>query len=365
MSKRSFAFSLVAILAGFTRSSFAADGLTLGAPAPKLEVKEFIKGEPVTEFAKGKIYVVEFWATWCGPCRTSIPHVSELQKKYKDVTFIGVSVWEEDQKLVKPFVKEMGDKMDYRVAMDLVPEKGDANDGKMANNWMMAAGENGIPSSFIINGEGKVAWIGHPMEMDKPLEEIIAGKFDVAANAKLRAEAKDTQEKMMKVQGKLMAAQKEGDPKAMLKVLDEIFDETPALESQLGGLKFMILLQTGESKAAAAYGAKVYEDSKDDANALNNIAWSIVDPDRKVKTTPDLLKLAVKAASRGDELNEQKDAAVADTLAKALFDSGETAKAYEVQQRACKLAEGTPLLDGGMKERLEQYKKAIETAKDK
>jgi thiol-disulfide isomerase/thioredoxin len=68
---------------------------------------------------KGKqTYVVEFWATWCGPCRVSIPHLTELQKKFKTqgVTFIGVSDETEDK--VKPFVDKMGDKMDYTVAVD-------------------------------------------------------------------------------------------------------------------------------------------------------------------------------------------------------------------------------------------------------
>src|SRR6516225_10230386 len=81
-----------------------AEGLKVGDPAPKLEVKEFLKGEPVASLEKGKIYVIEFWATWCGPCRTSIPHVTELQKKHKDVVFIGVSVWERNAAGIKPFV---------------------------------------------------------------------------------------------------------------------------------------------------------------------------------------------------------------------------------------------------------------------
>ena len=57
--------------------------LSVGDPAPKLAVKEFVKGEPLKDLEKGKTYVVEFWATWCGPCRTSIPHLTELQKKHK------------------------------------------------------------------------------------------------------------------------------------------------------------------------------------------------------------------------------------------------------------------------------------------
>src|SRR5437868_2205978 len=99
----------LAVLAGWVAGASADAPLGVGDPAPKLEVKEFVKGEPVVRLEKGKTYVVEFWATWCGPCRATIPHLTELQKKYKDITFIGVSVWEREPGAVKPFVAEMGD----------------------------------------------------------------------------------------------------------------------------------------------------------------------------------------------------------------------------------------------------------------
>src|SRR5438309_2211086 len=113
-------------LAPFTAT---AAGLGIGDPAPDLTVSKWVKGEPVKS--------------------------------------IGVSVWEQDQKLIEPFVKEMGHKMEYRVAVDDVPEGKDGNDGKMALAWMKAAEANGIPTAFIVQ-DRKVAWIGHPMEMDGP-----------------------------------------------------------------------------------------------------------------------------------------------------------------------------------------------------
>ena len=176
---RPLAFAMLAGIGWTGTAAAGAETLDIGSPAPKLEVKEFVKGEPVKALEGGKIYVVEFWATWCGPCRSTIPHLTELQKKHADVAFIGVSVWEDDPSKVKPFVEEMGEKMNYRVALDAVPEKGAGDDGAMAKNWMKAADQNGIPTAFIVDKAGKIAWIGHPAAMDKPLGKIVAGEWDI------------------------------------------------------------------------------------------------------------------------------------------------------------------------------------------
>ena len=154
--------ALLTVAAALCAAWSSAQELTLGSNAPKLEVKEFVKGEAVKGFEKDKTYVVEFWATWCGPCRTSIPHLTKLQKQYKELTIIGVAILEQDQSKVADFVEEMGDKMDYRVALDKVPEGSDGDEGAMVKNWMEPAEQAGIPFAVIVNGEGKVAWIGHP-----------------------------------------------------------------------------------------------------------------------------------------------------------------------------------------------------------
>ena len=88
----------VLIGAGLTLSTTAAE-LKVGDPAPKLQVGKWVQGDPVKEFDKSKAYIVEFWATWCGPCRVSIPHLNEVHKKYKDkgLIVIGQDVWERDE----------------------------------------------------------------------------------------------------------------------------------------------------------------------------------------------------------------------------------------------------------------------------
>jgi thiol-disulfide isomerase/thioredoxin len=354
---------VAAILMAWTRAGVAADNLSIGDPAPKLTVKEFVKGDPIAKLEKGKTYVVEFWATWCGPCRTSIPHLTELQKHHKDVTFIGVSIWEQDPKKVKPFVEEMGDKMNYHVAVDDVPEGSKANDGAMAKSWMTAAARDGIPAAFVVNGDGKIAWIGHPMQMDKPLEEITAGKWDLAAASAQFKRENEAKRKLQALNAKLQEALRSGDSKKVLKVLDDAIADNPDLEARLGLIKFMVLSgKDGDADKAQEYGKRLVDTVlKDNPEGLNEFAWRIVGADKATKPDAKVVKVALAAALRADEISKGKDAGIADTLAKAYFVSGDATKALECQERAIKLAKGTPLeQDEGMQKRLEEYKKAVE-----
>jgi thiol-disulfide isomerase/thioredoxin len=173
-------FALTGVMVLLALSGWA-QTLNVGDPAPALPVAKWVKGQPVKQFEKGKVYVVEFWATWCGPCRQTIPHLTKLAEKYKDkVTVIGVSVWEradeEDPNAhiqrVEKFVQEMGDKMNYVVAVD-------GAEGVIAKTWMEAAGQDGIPTAFVIDQQQRIVWIGHPMDkLDEVLEKVLAGNFD-------------------------------------------------------------------------------------------------------------------------------------------------------------------------------------------
>ncbi len=334
--------------------------LNVGDRAPKFEVREFVKGDAVKELAKGKTHVIEFWATWCGPCRVSIPHISELQKKHPDVNFIGVSVFERDFDKVKPFVKDMGDKMAYRVAVDAVPEGKEADEGAMARGWMEAAGQSGIPTAFIVNPEGVIAWIGHPMEMEKPLEAVIAGKWDVKAEAVRAKEARVRERKLRALIAKIQKAQDDGDSKAMIAAIDAAIKDDPKFEPMLGRVKFEALATLGDVEAALTYGRKLVDDLyKEDAGQLNELAWSLIDPDREKKADAKLVKLALNAAKKGVDLTKGKDANLLDTLACAYFADGNVAKAIETQEQALKLRPD----DEELKAHLEKFKKALKNEK--
>ena len=149
--------------------------LHVGDAAPELSYDQWIQGTQVHGFEAGKVSVVEFWATWCGPCIASIPHINSLQHDNPDVVFLGMAGSERAPKEGTPdarldnlrsFIAKQGDQMTYRVAYDA--------DRSMSNTWMKPAGQGGIPCAFVIGRDGKIAWIGHPTEMEAPLAAAVS-----------------------------------------------------------------------------------------------------------------------------------------------------------------------------------------------
>lgn len=110
--------------------------------APAFELND-LDGKPVSlAGAKGKIVLLNFWATWCGPCRAEIPDLVDLQKRYADkLEIIALATDEDDADEVKRFVMDSG--INYRVAM--VSEKVRQEYGGIA----------ALPTSFVIDSEGR------------------------------------------------------------------------------------------------------------------------------------------------------------------------------------------------------------------
>lgn len=316
--------------------------LKVGDRAPDLAIKEWVKGEPVTGFEKGRVYVVEFWATWCGPCIESMPHLSELQHKFKDkgLTIIGVTREDPNNSLdaVKTMVTDKGDGMGYTVAWD---------DGrKTADAYMKAANQRGIPTAFLVDQKGTVAYIGHPMWLDIPLEQVVAGTWDSKAGGeKLRAAQKRYNEIMQKAGD---------DPKGALADVDAFGAEYPSLAGMLEDTRFRILLESGQYDEAYRVAGGIVDKAiaTKNANKLNEIAWTIVDPEGSVKTKD--LKLATRAAEKACEFTKYKDAPILDTLALATFLSGDVNKAIELQTKAVELA--PPAMKAELEARLEEFK---------
>jgi thiol-disulfide isomerase/thioredoxin len=351
---------LLALMACFVTacSGNAAVTLKVGDPAPKLQTGKWVQGEPVKDFEKGKVYVVEFWATWCGPCKTSIPHLNELYSKYKDkgVVVIGQDCWEQDETLVAPFVKKMGSDMTYRVALD---DKSKMDKGAMAVTWMDAAGRDGIPSAFVVNKQGKIAWIGHPMEMTEKLwDEILSDKYDMAKAAadyeKEAAKAEKeqaSQQEMQALSAKLTKAVQDQKWDEANGVVDEIAKLNPedAISPQLVRMK-LLLMQKKYDDAYKVAGS-LSDANPDEARLQLAMAWTIVaQPGLERRDTV----LAEKMAERANKAEEGKNPSVLEVLARTQFMNGKKDAAIATEQKALDLVPANQ--SAPLKTNLQSYK---------
>ncbi len=309
------AVAAVALTGSASAQYYGNQKLEVGSDAPALAIQEWVKGDKVEAFEEGHVYVIEFWATWCVPCRQSIPHLTELQEAYdKNVTIIGVS--DEQPDVVKPFVTEMGKKMEYTVAIDQNRQTNSA--------WMQAAGQNGIPCAFVVDSSKKIAWIGHPMELDKVLGKVASGRYDpkLEETARPLIEQLDWSVTMR-------------DWQAFENYTAQVLQMSPRIFNDVAIKKFrVLLLEQGDVETAIDYAlgdfATMYAD---DIETLYTLAETILTDATILRAAPDQLKpvaleLADLAAAAGDDPEAMR------VLAMALYQNGEVDEAIETQRKA-------------------------------
>lgn len=344
---------LVIASAATTLSPADAPKLKVGSVAPPVKVSAWMQGTPVKSFEKGKVYVVEFWATWCGPCVESMPHLTKLATRYKGkATFTGVDVWEDTPgskvskavPAVKKFLKDNPGRIGYNVAVD----------GKaafMATNWLQAAGQDGIPCAFIVDQHGKIAWIGHPMDgLEDVLPKVIANKFDPVAYAKSRPKAENAQPDF----DPLMSAISGKDFAGIIKAVDKMQKQDPKFGRFLEPYRTAAIAGT-DLPAATAIVEKLIADKKDEDVRMTGVAMLNIEDQPK-----DYYRLAIKALEAPPVL-QNDDALVSyeGLLGRAYAKVADPAKAIEHYQRA---------IDAGKRSKtpaalLKMYQDELEKAK--
>ncbi|MER9695395.1 DUF269 domain-containing protein [Mesorhizobium sp. M0179] len=142
--------------------------LQMGSPAPSIKVENWLRGEPLTNLQPGTVYLLEFWATWCGPCVAAMPHLVQLQEKYTDsgLEVVGVAASEkapaEAQTMLDAWLTEKFSNLNFRMAFD--------STGEMKKLWMEPSFSFWIPTSFVVDGH--IAFIGPPMHLAQVLSKV-------------------------------------------------------------------------------------------------------------------------------------------------------------------------------------------------
>ncbi len=250
---RSLVWSTV-LLAVVASVSAEVAAFNIGQPAPEFKAGRWVKYGPITRLEPGQIYIIEFWATWCSPCRAAMPHLTKLAHEHKGkVTVIGVDLFErlpgaEADRAVDKVINQMGKDADYPICRD-------TPDDYLLKNWFTPTKAGGIPTTIVVDGAGKIAWIssGMPFELDRVVKELLAGKFDYAKSAADFADDPGNQETMLKVMEKYGEAMQAKDwRKAM-----DIWEEYPTFATKMPALRFRSLVRFDAKQAFAEAQAAV------------------------------------------------------------------------------------------------------------
>jgi thiol-disulfide isomerase/thioredoxin len=325
---------VLAALVGFIAPVAADDPkdtkLKVGDKAPPVKATKWLQGAEVKEFAPGKSYVMEFWATWCGPCIVMMPHMAELQGEYrsKGVTFIGFTSKDErgnTMEKVQAFVERRGPKLGYTFAY--------ADDTETKDAWMKASGHGGIPCCFVVDKAGKIAYIGHPMFLDVVLPKVLAGTWTEADVASTDALEKEVIA--------VFDATRNQDPQVFLNKLAEFRKAHP----EVAGIPYfngphinMLLAAKKADEAKKVAEALMAKGLKNEDHTVFLLVSSVM-RSPNAGGDKELLALSLRAAETALKIAGDKDWQANLTYAQALLATGEKAKAKEYGAKALAAAD--------------------------
>jgi len=282
--------------------------LSVGDVAPPLEIATWVKGDAVREMERGRIYVIDFWYTWCGPCVAGMPHMTSVQSRHAKDGVVVLGVTSEDRfgstlESIRALVEKKGDAVAYSIGVDAANPGGTAHlgvfSGQTVSRYLAGAGIQSVPCAFVVDRDGRIAWIGHPLSVDEPLAAIASGRWDLPARAAEYRSIRDAEPKL----ARLAELAKKGEREAVVSLARELADGPLARNAR--GLQAI-----GEALVAA-----------------------------KVDSAPDLA-FALDVATRAVDLTASGDPGMLSTLARVRARRGEIDLAITTQKRAVEISEG-------------------------
>jgi thiol-disulfide isomerase/thioredoxin len=300
--------------------------LAIGDPAPPLAIERWLRGTPVTRFERGTVYVLDFWAVWCAPCLSGMAHTSDLADRFRGRGVRVIALTGPDEsgntlEAVERTLSRRGRTMRFDVAWDRMAPAGtkpyaDVLKGRTTVSYFAGAQLEGLPTAVIVDGRGRLAWLGTPAALEAPLTAIVEGRWDLQAAAARDRTRRQAEPKVDELRG-LLADARYTEADALARTLI-----AGPLAGEPGYLRHLATLLARDRKGGA----------------------------------PRDLDLALEAAERAAALTDLADDTVLSALARVHFVRGDFEAAVAAQEAAVALQD-PPLASQATV--LETYRRAL------
>ncbi|WP_312887797.1 TlpA disulfide reductase family protein [Rhizobium laguerreae] len=152
--------------------------LGIDSPAPSINVQHWLRGDPLSNFQLGKIYIPAFVSTTCSGCGPALARLAQLHEQYRDIGIevIGIVTADEAPAEVDAWVTKWLPNANIRIGFD--------HSGEMDKDWLKASLTFHVPKAFIVDRDGRIAFIGDLVKLEDVLPKVIDGSWRASAEAK-------------------------------------------------------------------------------------------------------------------------------------------------------------------------------------
>lgn len=345
--------------------------LSVGDPAPPLHIAEWVRGPEVRRMERGTVYLIDFWATWCGPCIASMGRTSRLQDRHPDQLVV-IALTSEDRGNGRAPILQYAQTHPGRTRIAI--DRGSAT----TDSYRRASREGGIPSAFVVDQQGRLAWIGHPADAAPVVEALLDNKWDIESAARTRRDFVRRRMDAAKYSAEDRAAQRAGDTAARLGALErlcgcgvEAIPWSPRYAPWT--IRIQLCHELGRRDDALRAATEALDRFPEDGGAHAWVASALIPIDlERAGAAADraerLLKAQEAGLGAGDDWDQWMAGGVRESMALSYqnvasvrFRQGEPARAAELQRKAISLvdAEAYPEYVGDMRKALGAYEGAI------